>query len=182
MHGGTVHAASPGEGRGSTFVVSLPLAVSHLDQPTGEAPAIPMDVTPSPTRISLRGVKVLAVDDEHDARNLIRRILERSSAKVFTAGSATEAMRLFKNERPDVIVSDIGMPEQDGYEFMRMVRSLGVEEGGQTPAAALTAYARPQDRRQALMAGYQSHVVKPADPDELITVVASLAGKLGRPV
>jgi CheY-like chemotaxis protein len=130
--------------------------------------------------ISLEGVKVLVVDDEPDARTIVKRILNSSGANVITAGSASEAFELVQSEQPDVIVSDIGMPNQDGYEFMRMVRGLSVQQGGRTPAAALTAYARAQDRRQALIAGYQSHVVKPAEASELVTVVASLAGRLGQ--
>ena len=165
---------------GAVFTVTLPLPVAHHTQPETEQPATPNN-SELISDLSLEGVSVLVVDDEPDARELVKRILGGCKADVITTGSASEAIRAFKAKRPHVILSDIGMPEQDGYEFMRMLRSLSVEDGGQTPAAALTAYARPQDRRQALMAGYQSHVVKPADPAELVTVVASLAGRLSRP-
>jgi PAS domain S-box-containing protein len=175
LHGGTVHASSPGEGRGATFSFTLPLAVASSGEsaPHGNT----SDAEELFARISLEGITVLVVDDEPDARNLVKRILDGCKAKVILAGSVAEAMKHVKGQQPDVIVSDIGMPEQDGYEFIRRVRGLPREEGRDTPAAALTAYARPQDRRQALLAGYQSHVVKPADPAELVTVVASLAGK-----
>jgi CheY-like chemotaxis protein len=180
LHGGTVRANSEGEGKGATFTVTLPLAVSHGEE-KHRAPqhTITPETSEVFSQISLEGVDVLVVDDEPDARELVKRILDGCKARVVTVGSAAEAMRAFKKHRPNVILSDIGMPGQDGYEFMRMLRTLPADQGGQTPAAALTAYARPQDRRQALIAGYQSHVVKPADAAELITVVASLAGKLG---
>jgi PAS domain S-box-containing protein len=177
LHGGTVSAASPGEGQGATFTVRLPVA-STLEEAVPTPQAAPSHGADGLEQISLDGVKVLVVDDEPDSRDLVKRILGGCRATVITAGSAAQALQHFHKERPHVIVSDIGMPDQDGYEFMRTVRSLRREEGGQTPAAALTAYARPLDRRQALLAGYQSHVVKPADPAELVTVVASLAGKL----
>jgi PAS domain S-box-containing protein len=181
LHGGTVQASSAGEGKGATFTVCLPLSAASVEDAGPRSPAFAHGAGENFNRISLKGVKVLAIDDEPDARNLVKRILDGCGATVITAGSADEAIHLFKNNRPDVIVSDIGMTQKDGYEFMRMVRSLRPQEGSQTPAAALTAYARVQDRRQALMAGYQSHVVKPVDAAELVTVVASLAGKLGQP-
>jgi PAS domain S-box-containing protein len=180
LHGGTVAAHSAGEGKGATFTVALPLAVTHL-----AAPAPPQGLSEPPAGetladVTLEGVTVLVVDDEPDTRSMIQRTLESCKATVLLAQSSEEAVQRVRRDRPDVIVSDIGMPGQDGYALMRAVRSLPPEQGGETPAAALTAYARAQDRRQALFAGYQSHVVKPADPAELVTVVASLAGRLGR--
>jgi CheY-like chemotaxis protein len=135
------------------------------------------NLTPAATtdHPSLQGITVLAVDDEPDARDLIKRVLERCGARVFLASSAREALGLVTNERPDMIVSDIGMPDEDGYEFIRKVRSLPAEDGGRTPAAALTAFARAEDRTRALRAGYQTHVAKPVEPTELTAVVASLA-------
>jgi CheY-like chemotaxis protein len=118
---------------------------------------------------------VLAVDDEPDARDLVRRVLEQCGANVITASSATEALALLKSGRPNMIICDIGMPGEDGYEFIRNVRALPVEAGGRTPAAALTAFARAEDRTRALRAGYQTHVSKPVEPTELTAVVASLA-------
>jgi CheY-like chemotaxis protein len=176
LHGGTVRASSPGEGLGSTFTVALPWI--SVQTPALEPAERGMDASRRQPQISLQGVTVLVVDDELDVRDLIRRVLDGYSATVITASSVAEAMESFRKHQPHVIVSDIGMPEQDGYEFIRLVRKLRREEGGQTPAAALTAYARTQDRRQALLAGYQTHIVKPADPLELVTVIASLAGKL----
>jgi CheY-like chemotaxis protein len=123
-------------------------------------------------------VKVLAVDDEADARELIRRLLEECDADVRTASSASEAMAALESFRPDVIVSDIGMPEEDGYTMIRRIRALGAARGGRVPAVALTAYARSEDRMRALAAGFQMHVVKPVEPAELIMVVASLAGRV----
>jgi len=176
LHGGTVHASSAGEGLGSKFTVTLPLV--SVQTPALELSDLGTETSRLGPPISLDGITVLVVDDELDVRDLIRHILDGYSAIVVTAGSVVDAMEAFHKHRPHVIVSDIGMPEQDGYEFIRLIRKLRHEEGGQTPAAALTAYARMQDRRQALMAGYQMHIVKPADPLELVTVIASLAGRL----
>jgi CheY-like chemotaxis protein len=120
-------------------------------------------------------VWVLVVDVEMDARFLIRRVLEDCGAQVTLASSADEGLEVLRSERVDMIVSDIGMPDIDGYEFIRRVRAMGAEEGGRTPAAALTAFARSEDRTRALRAGYQTHVAKPVEPAELTAVVASLA-------
>jgi CheY-like chemotaxis protein len=123
----------------------------------------------------LRGITVLAVDDEPDARVLLERVLADCGAQVLLASNAREALELVRHRRPDMIVSDIGMPGEDGYEFIRKVRALPPEAGGRTPAAALTAFARAEDRTRALRAGYQTHVAKPVEPTELTAVVASLA-------
>jgi CheY-like chemotaxis protein len=120
-------------------------------------------------------VTVLAVDDEPDARSLLKRILEGCGARVFVAASSQEGLEILRRERPDMVLSDIGMPGEDGYEFIRQVRALKPEEGGRTPAAALTAFARAEDRTRALRAGYHTHVAKPVEPAELTAVVASLA-------
>jgi CheY-like chemotaxis protein len=119
------------------------------------------------------------VDDEQDARELIKRVLEDCEAKVLTAGSAAEAMTLLEDQKPDVLVSDIGMPHVDGYDFLRQVRSLKSENGGRIPAIALTAFARSEDRTRALMSGYQVHVSKPVEPAELVATVASVVGRTG---
>jgi CheY-like chemotaxis protein len=126
-------------------------------------------------------VKVLVVDDEPDARGLIKRLLEDRDATVQTAGSAGEAIEQLRSLRPDVLVSDIGMPGEDGYSLIRRVRSLGPDAGGKVPALALTAYARSEDRMRAVGAGYQMHVAKPVEPAELILMVASLAGRTAAP-
>ncbi len=117
---------------------------------------------------------MLVVDDEVDARELLRVAVGRCGAQVLTAGSAREALEAIETERPDVLISDIGMPDQDGYDLIRSVRTLPAESGGGLPAIALTAYARDEDRMQALKAGYQLHVPKPVDISEIMTAIASL--------
>ncbi len=124
-------------------------------------------------------MRVLVVDDEPDARSLLRRLLEDCHAVVRTSASARDALDQIAAEPPDVLVSDIGMPGEDGYSLIRRVRALGAERGGNVPAVALTAYARSEDRVRAIRAGFQTHVVKPVEPAELITVVASLSGRSG---
>jgi len=179
LHGGSIQAKSPGEGQGSTFIVRLPLVVVHEDQgerrpvhPTAQ-PFAPLEKSCA----SLEGLKVLVVDDEPDARSLIKRVLEECRAVVFTAGSADEALDAIERERPHVLRSDIGMPQTDGYELLRQVRALGSERGGKVPAIALTAFARSEDRTRALLAGYLVHVAKPVEPRELIATVASVGGR-----
>jgi len=130
---------------------------------------------------TLEGVKVLVVDDEPDARALLKRLLEDCRATALTAGSAAEALELIRAERPAVLVSDIGMPVEDGYALIRKVRALSKEDGGDTPAVALTAYARSEDRVRALRHGFQMHVAKPVEAAELVMVVASLTGRAESP-
>jgi PAS domain S-box-containing protein len=183
LHGGKVRAKSPGVGHGSTFCIELPLIVVH--PPAEPARAHPRSgssllgsATNSampPDHPSLSGITVLAVDDEPDAVQLVKRLLESCGARVITASSAGEALKLVVSERPDMILSDIGMPGEDGYELIRKVRALPSDQGGRTPAAALTAFARAEDRTRALRAGYQTHVAKPVESTELTAVVASLA-------
>jgi CheY-like chemotaxis protein len=123
----------------------------------------------------LKGIKVLVVDDEPDALALIARILGEYQAEVVTASSAGEALELVRSERPSLLLSDIGMPDVDGYSLLRSVRALPHEQGGDVPAVALTAFARPEDRRRALLGGFQMHLAKPIDPTELVAAVANLA-------
>lgn len=177
LHGGKVVAKSEGEGLGATFCIELPMMVVHRPETQGsrEHPRSRVFNAARADHLSLKGITVLAVDDEADARDLIRRVLEECDAKVILAASANEALQLMSKELPDMIVSDIGMPGEDGYEFIRKVRALRPEDGGRTPAAALTAFARAEDRTRALRAGYQTHVTKPVEPTELTAVVASLA-------
>jgi PAS domain S-box-containing protein len=178
LHGGTVRAKSPGEGQGATFIVSLPLvplrAEERRQHPT-RSKSDPIDFS----GFHLAGLKVLVVDDEADSRALIGRVLSEGKASVLTAASGEEGFDLLKRERPDVLISDIGMPDMDGYEFMRKVRQLEPEKGGKTPAIALTAFARSEDRTRAMMAGYQVHIAKPIETSELLATVASLAGRTG---
>ncbi|HEY1955410.1 MAG TPA: PAS domain S-box protein [Polyangiaceae bacterium] len=165
LHGGTIEAKSEGEGKGATFTVRLPIAES-LRVPATEPRRAPPQ---------LDGLRVLTVDDEEDARQLVQVVLEHAGAKVRTAGSAREALDAMKNEVPDVLLSDIGMPGETGYDLIRSVRSLPPNAGGNVPAAALTAYARAEDRNRALGAGFMMHVPKPIDPSELVSVVGTLA-------
>ena len=183
LHGGTVSVTSPGEGLGSTFTVKIPLM--PLRNGNGEAPAETGAAGnagdgAAPLVASLTGVRVLLVDDEADARELLTAVLERAGAEVCAAASVAQALEVFavtSQWRPDVLVSDIGMPGEDGYSLIRKVRALEPERAGEVPAAALTAYARAEDRLRALSAGYQMHVAKPVEPDELVLVVARLAGR-----
>ncbi len=178
LHGGSVRAKSPGAGGGSTFTISLPLMPVHPEAPDAvdrRHPAAVVAAAATDACAGIAGVRVLVVDDEPDARALMRRVLENCDATVLVAATAAEAMVILQAQRPDVLVSDIGMPQEDGYSLIRRIRALKPEDGGTTPAVALTAYARAQDRMKAVMAGFQHHVTKPVDPAELITMVASLA-------
>lgn len=180
LHGGEVSASSEGVGRGARFVVTLPatLGASSLDREQDQ-PARAPNVTRStlpPEAPRLSGVRVLVVDDEPDARDLMQLVLEGCGATVTVAASAPEALEALRRLPPAVLVSDIGMPGMDGHELIRRVRALGGPEGGSTPALALTAFARDADRARALDAGYQAHLSKPAEPAQLATLVAKLAG------
>jgi CheY-like chemotaxis protein len=166
-----VDVASAGEGKGSTFTVRLPL---HEGSPAPEAPRRSPASASGP---QLSGLEVLVVEDEADARELIRTVLEQLGAGVITAATAEEALAALDEHRMDVLLSDIEMPGMDGYELMRTVRDRPADRGGRIPAAALTAYARPEDRAAALRAGFQLHLAKPVQPAELAAVVSSLAGR-----
>jgi len=180
LHGGTVRAKSAGDGMGATFTVALPLAITKRQTRDRRHPTTSVYTgLADDVQICLEGKKILIVDDEPDARNLIERILADRSASVIKADSADEAMRLIRSERPDLLLSDIGMPHKDGYDLIRSVRALPLDEGGRTPAIALTAFARSEDRTRAMMAGYQVHLSKPVEPSELIATVASLVGRTG---
>jgi signal transduction histidine kinase len=180
LHGGTVRVKSPGAGKGSTFVVSLPLTIVHAEaapmplrrHPTAAATEVSLDACES-----IEGVRVLVVDDEPDARQLLERLLKDCKAVVSTAGSVEQAIERLQTDRPSLLISDIGMPGEDGYSLIRRVRALGAEKGGAIPAIALTAYARAEDRVKAVVAGYQMHLAKPVEPAELIAMVSSLAKK-----
>jgi signal transduction histidine kinase/ActR/RegA family two-component response regulator len=182
LHGGTVRASSAGEGRGSTFIVHLPLTIVHASAQTDVPRLHPKALKGmADYRITdLAGLKILVVDDERDARSLLQRILSDCNAQVLTAAGAAEALALIRDERPDLLISDIGMPEVDGYELLKRVRALGEAGGGRIPAIALTAFARSEDRTLALRAGFLVHVSKPVEPAELVATVASVAGRAGR--
>jgi signal transduction histidine kinase len=178
LHGGTVLAQSSGEGKGATFIVKLPLAIAEVAE--GPSPRVhPTAPVMEPVSSGLRldGLRVLAVDDDPDALELATAILAAAGAVVRTCGSAGEALLAVQRWRPDVLVSDIEMPGKDGYSLIREVRALDAERGGKTPAVALTAYGRTQDRMLSLTAGYNMHVPKPVDPGELTTIIANVAGR-----
>jgi len=176
QHGGTVRAESPGEGMGSSFSIELPLAKTAAPARRSRAGLVgaPAPATPELTLRDLGGVSVLVVDDDRDARELIARILTDCHAKVRIAASAREAFDALRADLPDLLISDLGMPEVDGFELLSWVRSLGRDRGGLLPAVALTAFARSEDRLRALEAGFNSHISKPVEPSELIAAVASL--------
>lgn len=178
LHGGTVYAKSPGEGQGASFIINLPLRAVLPQHADGEPPVFGgVGVLGAP---SLEGVWALVVDDEADARELVATLLQQCGARVTSVASAQEALAVLAADehgrRPDVVVSDVSMPEVDGYELIRRVRELAPEMGGRIPAVALTAYGRSIDRIRALSAGFQMHMPKPVEPAELATVVASLTG------
>jgi signal transduction histidine kinase/CheY-like chemotaxis protein len=177
LHGGTVKAESRGEGQGTTMIVHLPvraLAVRPGPDPAREHPSTTRSATARVSDVSLEGFVVLVIDDEVDARELVEVVLTQAGATVYLAASADEGLARVKALRPDVIVSDIGMPDRDGYQFILDVRSLSPIQGGKTPALALTAFARSEDRTRAMLAGYQVHISKPIEPDELIATVRGL--------
>jgi PAS domain S-box-containing protein len=177
LHGGSVRVESEGESRGTTFTITLPVATAHA-APPGKARGssiISESYTNSP---SLDGVRVLLVDDLAEARELITFALVNSGAEVRTADSAAEGLSVLREWRPDVILSDIAMPSEDGYAFIRKVRKLSEEKGGTIPAAALTAYVGSKERLKSIEAGYQAYITKPVEWSELIMIVATLAGRL----
>jgi CheY-like chemotaxis protein len=178
-----VQALSAGEGCGATFRVHFPLAAVRRDADDRDR------VHPKPPKLvplefraaDLSGIKVLVVDDELDARDLIKQVLADCEAEVLTADTADEALMLVEKERPHVLLSDIGMPDVDGFELLRRVRALGRARGGRIPAIALTAFAGSDDRTRALRAGFIVHVSKPVEPSELVATVATVAGRTGEP-
>jgi PAS domain S-box-containing protein len=176
LHGGRIEVASEGEGRGASFTVRLPIsAVARNTPPNGIGGARQISAEVAFDRPpQLRGLRVLVVDDEEDARQLVKAILDDCGCVVRLASGVDEAMNMIAAEVPEVLVSDIGMPGRDGYDFIARVRALSPSEGGDLPAAALTAYARAEDRRRMLNAGYSMHISKPVEPAELVAVVASL--------
>ncbi|MEO7724589.1 MAG: PAS domain S-box protein [Chthoniobacterales bacterium] len=181
LHGGNVHVRSAGPGTGSTFTVSLPVGVIQPETAGEPARRHPRSHDPLPfaaiAALDLRGVKVLVVDDEADARGVVAHCLGLAGAEVRPASSAEEAFELVRAVRPDVIISDIGMPGEDGYSLIQRVRTLAPNEGGTVPAIALTAYARAEDRMRAVLAGFQMHISKPVEVAELLAMVASLTGR-----
>jgi CheY-like chemotaxis protein len=172
LHAGSVDAQSAGEGKGAKFIVRLPAREASLLPRATEAPAGGIV-----SAAMLMGVRLLVVDDDPGARELISGMLEGFGAQVSVAESGQAALSLLFAQRPDVLIADLGMPGMDGYALIEQVRALDPDFGGLTPAVAVTAYASPQDRLRALQAGYQNHVAKPVEAEELAIVIASLAGR-----
>lgn len=183
LQGGTVHAESEGEGQGATFTIELPLSSSLK-----AAPAVRYDRTQIEAASILEhsaridGLQILIVDDDPDAREVLTAVLKKNNAQVIAVASCSEALerlrRSAEDRLPDIILSDIEMPGEDGYSLIRRVRSLPSEKGGQIPAIAMTAYTRTEDRIRALAEGFQTHIPKPIEAIELITVIASLTERL----
>jgi PAS domain S-box-containing protein len=178
LHGGSVAVQSEGEGKGATFTITLPFVgvISQKEaesiHPTQSEEILSFDGLPS-----LQGLKVLVVDDEADTRELIGEVLKECGSEVIITRSAAEAFAALEQHKPDILISDLGMPDEDGYSLIEKIRALPSERGGDIPAAALTAYARTEDRMRVLRSGFQFHLPKPVDSAELVTVVASLAGR-----
>jgi PAS domain S-box-containing protein len=185
LHGGTVEVESEGVGLGSTFTVKLPRVTSSLSSDLDFLHIVSQSMPPLEQAPSLEGVRILIVDDDADARDLLRALLVQSHAEIKTAESTAKALEVlghWDEWQPDVLVSDIEMPDSDGINLIRQVRSLETERGGRLPAVAVTAYARIEDRTRILAAGFQMHVSKPVETAELVTAVAALTGKLGEPI
>jgi PAS domain S-box-containing protein len=177
LHGGAIYAYSRGEGQGSDFMVTLPLAVQNGDGEGSTLWAAPRAEGEETRSGTLSGVRVLVVDDEHDTREILSVMLTRYGAEIRTAGSAAEALTVFSQWLPDVLVSDIGMPEEDGHALIKKIRALPQENGGDVPAIALTAFASAQDKKISLAAGFQRHLAKPIEPVALAKNVALILGR-----
>lgn len=179
MHGGTIEVSSGGVNQGATFRVKVPVMIVHpVDRDTPRVHPRSDTSARNITLPSLQGIWVLAVDDEADALSLVSEVLQAAGARVSTARSAEEALRILDAEQPDVVVADLGMPHVDGFQFINRVRRHPKRRVRALPAAALTAYARSEDRMKALAAGFQIHMTQPIDPAELVTTIASLAKRL----
>jgi CheY-like chemotaxis protein len=178
LHGGTITAQSEGLGKGSVFTVDLPLAQERRDPARAEERRREVERRSSRKGVvRLDGVHVLLVEDDDDSRKLLGMMMKRYGARVTATKSAAEALKAFEGELPDVMISDIGMPDQDGYELIRRLRSRPAEKGGATPAIALTGYASKKDRERALSSGYQQHLAKPIEQADMIAAIAAAIGR-----
>jgi signal transduction histidine kinase/CheY-like chemotaxis protein len=173
-HGGAIRASSKGVGKGATFTVTFPLLAVHRNSIDAEGAFFPAESTYSAPPEILKGLRVLVIDDEEDARELLTIALTQSGAEVRTAATVRAALDILGQWKPNVLVSDIGMPGQDGYDLIRTVRALQSESGGTIPALALTGYASAEDAARARVAGYETHMAKPVAPRDLVVAVASL--------
>ena len=174
-HGGEALVESEGEGKGTTFIIRLPMS-GPQKAAASQTPGF-MEPPRADLQLSLKGLKILIVDNEQDTRDFFRTVLEGSGSQVTTLASASDALGVFESERPDLLISDIGMPGEDGYWLIHHVRALPADRGGQTPAVALTAYAGKEDRKKVLESGFQVHLPKPIEPAELVRAVASALGR-----
>ncbi|MGL5834395.1 MAG: hybrid sensor histidine kinase/response regulator, partial [Waterburya sp.] len=172
LHGGEVTVTSPGVGQGATFIVQLPLLSTNSWGAAKKSETTAAKIAPNLP--SLQGIRVLVVDDDSDNCELLAMLLEQYQAEVMTVASAMEVSSVLKSFKPDILVSDIGMPDVDGYTLLRSIRCLPPEQGGQIPAIAVTAYARPEDAQQALACGFQRHLSKPIDANQLVIAIAEL--------
>jgi CheY-like chemotaxis protein len=177
LHGGAIRAESAGPGRGATFSIELPLPGTSIPAVSREDVVAEGGGQRGLPPIALGGVRVLVVEDEPEARDSMRILLQRFGAEVGTAGSARQALEAFAHGAFDIVISDVAMPGGDGYQLMRAIRALGPEQGGRIPAVAVTARARPEDRRRALAEGFQVHLPKPVDAAELLRQVTVLSGR-----
>ena len=178
LHGGTISVESEGLGRGSVFTVDLPIGEERRDPARAEERRLEVEQRRSRSGVvRLDGLHVLLVEDDDDSRKLLGTMLKRYGARVTATRSAKEALTVFDSELPDVMISDIGMPEQDGYELIQKLRAMPAEKGGLTPAIALTGYASKKDRERALDAGYHQHIAKPIEQTDMIAAIARLLGR-----
>jgi signal transduction histidine kinase/ActR/RegA family two-component response regulator len=173
LHGGSVQVESPGDELGTTFIVRLPV-FTRTKTPEPQAENTALNPQPLMLHGALTGLNILVVDDEPDVRELVSFVLKRAGARVSTAASASATLRQMEQSLPDVLVCDIGMPEQDGYMLIRQIRGLSPQQGGQIPAIALTAYAGSVNQQQAIAAGFQLHLAKPVEPETLVRAIAAL--------
>ncbi|NJP08333.1 MAG: response regulator [Leptolyngbyaceae cyanobacterium RU_5_1] len=176
LHGGTIQVDSPGEGQGATFTVRLPL-LQRTEDGGRRTEDLALSTQHSALSTPLAGLQVLIVDDDTDTRDFVEFVLEQAGARVMTVATAGEALMVFNRMKPDVLLSDIGMPEMDGYMLMQQVRALPPAQGGQILAIALTAYAAEIDYQRAIAAGFQKHISKPVEPANLVKVIANLVGQ-----
>jgi signal transduction histidine kinase/ActR/RegA family two-component response regulator len=179
LHGGSVRVKSGGEDKGSTFIISLPISVVHSLETRPNLQHTKLE--PHETLLhnsDLKGINVMVVDDAADSMALVKHMMEDCGAIVAGCASGAECLDCLPKRRPDVVIMDIGMPGMDGYELIAKVRALPPDQGGLTAAVALTAFARSEDRRQAMLAGFDVHVAKPVEPDELVAVISRLARRM----
>jgi CheY-like chemotaxis protein len=175
LSGGSVRVKSPGLGQGATFILALPVRAARQDEQTQRHPATPTyQLAPQIEATDLSGIQVLVIDDEPDAGELVRVILEGHGASVKVCLSVAAALEQISQSQPDIVICDIGMPHQDGFDFLRQAKQAGLVR----PVVALTAFARAEDRIKAVRAGFRGHLVKPVEPAELLTFVASVVGRL----